>query len=275
MKSMRPPAKITDHGAPSHPDPNIAYHIDWQFRRDAFLWVGVKPSALNFFPFATEMRAWMRRQRQLAFFSEDDRNAPDAYTNPYTYSASTISALFARTFNATHAFGTSTDPLDPLTAEIERIALSNELALYTARLCEVTIKQLLFCTQIPKAWYNGASLGGLLSTDCRACKADGKPRHNISMLGSLAHHFGKCLPIEHCLADHLRIVNRRRNVETAHSDSQLLKLRIAEESRAQLMEESEAIGNDLVHMLEHIGDLETAMGNELHFHALRIHGRAK
>ena len=266
---------VSDHATPSHPDPNIAYHMNWQFHKDAYLWSGDGPSALNFFPFATEMGAWMRREGQLAFFSEDDPSAPDAYTNPYTYSASTISALFARTFSSTHAFGTSTDQIDPLEAEIERIALYNELALYTARLCEVTIKQLLYCTQIPRSWYKGASLGGLLSMDCRACKGNGSPRHRISLLGSLAHHFGQCLPIEHCLADHLRIVNRRRNIETAHSDSQLLKMRTTEESRAKVMEDSEAIGNDFVHMLQHISGLEVDMRNELHFNALQIHGRAK
>jgi hypothetical protein len=57
---------------------------------------------------------------QLAFFSEDGPNAPDAYTNPYTYSASTISALFARTFNSTHVFGTSTDP-DTNTARADQV----------------------------------------------------------------------------------------------------------------------------------------------------------
>jgi hypothetical protein len=68
----------------------------------------------------TEMRAWMRREGQLAFFSEDDPNAPDAYTNPYPYSASTTSAPFARTFNSTHVFGTSTDP-DTNTARADQV----------------------------------------------------------------------------------------------------------------------------------------------------------
>lgn len=36
-----------------------------------------------------------------------------------------------------------------LDSEIERLRIYNELLLYSARLIEVVVKQLLYCTQIP------------------------------------------------------------------------------------------------------------------------------
>jgi hypothetical protein len=246
-----------------HSDPNIAYHVDWGFRREALLWAGEHPIGVNFFPLATEFHHWLLQKGHFSVLTEEHKGSLLSLTNPYSYHASTIAAILARAVNATHDFATGTEPLDDMQADIERIRVYNEQILYTARLCEATIKQLLYCTQIPAGYYEAASLGALLSVECRACKGSGKPRHKISMLGSLAHRYRLCLPFEHCLFEHLKIVNRRRNVEAAHSETQALRIRSSSASRAQLMQDSQEAGNELVHMLQHISDLESRMMSEL------------
>lgn len=242
----------------SHADSSIAYHFDWGFRKEALLWDGKYPIGVNFHPLATEFHQWLLQKGQFSVFAEDHKNMVFSLTNPYTYHASVIAAILARAINSTYEFSTSTAPLDDMEADIERIRVYNEQILYTARLCEATIKQLLYCTQVPKSYYKDASLGALLSVECRVCKGSGKPRHKISLLGSLAHRYRLCLPFEQCLFEHLKIVNRRRNVEAAHSETQALRIRSASASRAQLMQDSSDAGNELVHMLQHVSDLEFA-----------------
>ena len=83
------------------------------------------------------------------------------------------------------------------------------------------------------------------------------------MLGSLAHRYKLCLEFDQCLIEHLKIVNRRRNLEAAHSDTQALNIRSATESRAQLEHDTLKVGNEFVHMLEHISDLEIEMRKEI------------
>lgn len=247
----------------SHADSNIAYHFDWGFRKEALLWSDKYPIGVNFHPLATEFRQWLLQKGQFTVFAEDHKSTIFSFTNPYTYHASVIAAILARAINATHEFAIGTEPYDDMEADIERIRVYNEQILYTARICEATIKQLLYCTQIPKGYYKNASLGGLLSVECRACKKSGKSRHKISLLGSLAHRYGLCLPFEHCLFEHIKLVNRRRNLEAAHSETQSLRIRSASASREQLMQDSTDAGNELVHMLEHISDLETRIMREL------------
>lgn len=247
----------------SHPDPNIAYHFDWEFRREAAMWIGERAIGVNFHPLATEFRQWLLRIGQFSVFAEEHKGSLASLTNPYSYHASVIAAILARAINASHGFATGTEPMDDVEADIERIRIYNEQVLYSARLCEATIKQLLHCTQIPDAYYKNAALGALLSSECRVCKKSGKPRHKISMLGSLAHRYHLCIAFEQCLFEHLKIVNRRRNVEAAHSETQGLRLRPSAESRAQLARDSIDVGNELVHMLQHVSDLESRIVNEL------------
>ena len=254
---------MTDDHRKSHPDPNIAYHFDWEFRREAAMWVGEQAIGVNFHPLATEVRQWLLRQGQFSVFAEDHKGSLASLRNPYSYHASVIAAILSRTINASHEFATGTELIDDVEADIERIRIYNEQVLYTARFCESTIKQLLYCTQIPETYYKNAALGALLSSECRVCKNSGKPGHKISMLGSLAHRYHLCLAFEHCLFEHLKIVNRRRNVEAAHSETKGLRLRPSAESRAQLAQDSIDVGNELVHMLQHISDLESRMLSEL------------
>lgn len=252
-----------DQHQPTHTDPNIAYHYDWGFRREAVLWAGDHPIGVNFHPLATEVHKWLQQKGYFSLLAEEHRGSLLSLTNPYSYHSSVIAAILARAVNAAHDFAFGTEHLDDLEADVERIRIYNEQILYTARFCEATIKQLLYCTQIPVSLYKDASLGALFSVECRSCKGSGRPRHKISMLGSLAHRYGLCLPFEQCLFEHLKIVNRRRNVEAAHSETQALRMRPSSASRAQLMQDSLDAGNELVHMLQHISDLESRMMEEL------------
>ena len=253
----------TEEHHQSHPDPNIAYHFDWEFRHEAAMWSDQKAIAPNFHPLATEFRQWLLREGKFSVFADNHKGATFSITNPYTYSASVIAAVLARSINASHEFAQSTVETDATEADIERIRLYNEQVLYVARFCEATIKQLLYCTQIPRKYYEDAALGALLASDCKSCRKAGKPSHKNSMLGSLAHRYGLCLAFDHCLIEHLKLVNRRRNLEAAHSDTQALNIRSAEESRLQLERDSLEVGNEFVHMLKHIGDLEIMMSNEI------------
>lgn len=247
----------------SHTNSDIAYHVEWDFRREALLWVGENPIGINFYPFASELYNWMLRKGQVSLFVVEETASPLSFTNPYSYNTSIIAGILTHVINGAHDFATSTEPMSDTEAEIERIRLYNEQVLYTARFCEASIKQLLYCTKIPKRYYEDASIGTLLSSECRDCKGAGKPRHKISMLGSLAHRYRLCLEFEGCLFEHLKIVNRRRNVEAAHSGTQPFRIVSASDSRSQLEKDSLETGNELVHMLKHISDLETHMVSEL------------
>jgi hypothetical protein len=182
---------------------DIAYHIEWRFRREAFIWLNDRPVAINFAPLATEFYGWLLRKGQIRVLVDQHKCEPLAYTNPYAYTASTISAMTAAVISDSHAVATSSGPIESLDAEIVRARIYAEQVLYTARLCESLIKQLLFCTQIPKHYYENASLGGLLSVECRGCKNSGRQRHKISLLGSLAHRYGLCHEFEQCLIEQL------------------------------------------------------------------------
>lgn len=240
----------------------VAYHVDWGFSEESIVWDGGKPVVINFYPIATELRNWLLRKGRLSLLSQTEKELPVSIKNPYSYSASSIAAIFANSLNAGHKFTSSTEDIDDMDAEIERIRLYNEQVLYTSRICEVTIKQLLHCTLIPRRLYKKAALGGLLSTDCKPCRKAGSP-HAISLLGSLAHRYHLCLPFEHCLVEHLKIVKRRRDIEAAHSDTQIINVRTSQTSREQLKTDSVEAANELVHMLSHISELEQKMFQEL------------
>ena len=252
-----------DHSKSPHIDPNVAYHIGWEFRKEALIVEGSIIQKINFHPLATELKGWLKGAGNFVIFTESDKAKPKAINNPHTYNASVIVSILANVINSAHAFATSTEEIKPIDAEVERIRLYSEVTLYTARACEALIKQLLYCTNIPPKYYKKSSLGGLLSADCKSCRKAGKPIHKISMLGSIAHRYDLCLEIEKCLSEHLKIVNRRRNVEAAHSESLAITNNNSKEARAQLFHDTQSSGNDLVHMLEHISELEGKMREEL------------
>lgn len=245
----------------NHNDPNMASHFEWEFRNEAYIWKDDDVIGINFHPIATEFRKWLKQECN--FIVLPSRTDKCAFTNPHTYQASAFVWVMSRVINDSHSISTIQEPIDALDAEIQRIRIYNELILYVTRLCEALIKQLAFCTQIPKRYYSKASLGALLATDCKECRRNKKPKHKISILGSLAHRYGHCLKYEHCLKEHLRIAGRRRNNEAAHSAIPDLRIRTAIESRDKLHQDTYEIGTDLVHMLEHVSELEIEMKEEL------------
>lgn len=243
-----------------HKDRNTAYHMEWQFRREAVTWVDNQPAHLNFYPFATELRNWMlRKPDKLGVFLREDNQ----FTNQYTYDASVLTYIFQYVINDGADFVKSNVPLDPYEAEIKRIRLYTENVLYTARLCEAFIKQLLFCTTFPEGEYRGSSLGALLSKNCNGCQNSKEVRHKVSLLGSLAHRYHLCHTFDNCLDVHLRIVNRQRDLKAAHSGVAEFSLKSTSEVRAQYDKESYEIGTDLIHMLYHISEIETNMIEEI------------
>lgn len=240
-------------------------HLDWSYRPHAFRWTGEHIVGINFIPLASEMRAWMTQRGQLSIVSRSDHGAQGGYTNPYTFNGAALAVLLGRVINASHEYATTETPgHTEADAEIERLRLYNEVLINTARMCEVAIKQLLHCTQIPESQYERMALGQLLESPCRACKKkDGKTPHSISYLGTLAHPFHLCLEFDHCAMDHMDLVNKLRNSEAAHSGIQNLNIRSAKESKEQLLKDSDDVLSGFLHMLSHLEKLEEAMLDDL------------
>lgn len=240
-------------------------HHPWSYSAHAFRWTGELISGLNILPLATEMRAWMLRRGHLSLMPPPNSPTNGGFTNPYTANGITLSLLMSSVVNASHDFATK--PIendDEVNVEIERIRLYNELLLYSARFCEVIIKQLLHCTQIPTSLYQRMALGQLLESPCPYCKRkNGQEPHLISLVGTLAHPFHLCLEFEHCAMDHMDLVNKLRNSQAAHSEVQTLNIRPISESKAQLFHDSHEVLCGFVHMLSHLEDLERKMLKDL------------
>lgn len=236
-------------------------HQTWSYHPRAFRWSGEMICGINFLPVATEMRAWMLQQGKLSLLP--DKQAPEkgGFTNPFTNSGITLSLLMSQVINSSYDFTETVNPNhDGVCSEIERVRLFNEILLYSARVCEVTIKQLLYCTQIPQKMYNRMALGQLLESNCPTCRrSNGKEHHTVSMIGSLAHPYHLCLEFEHCAMDHMDFINKMRNSEAAHSNVQELNIKSSEASKAQLKKESTDVLSDFLHMLSHIEKLEQSM----------------
>ena len=161
------------------------------------------------------------------------------------------------------AFADSQDQMDKTAAEIKRMRLYTEHVLYSARIVECFIKQLLFCTNFREGDYEKAALGALLSKDCTACRDSHRQRHRLSLLGSLAHRYHLCNEYEQCLSEHLKTVNRRRNVGAGHSVVSDFEPGPPDEARRKLIKDGLTLGEELLHMLHHIADIEQKMTDEL------------
>ena len=233
-------------------------HHTWNYHPQAFRWSGEMIGGINLLPVATDMRAWMMQKGHLSLMPDQEAPDKNGFTNPYTKSGVTLSLLMSRVINQSHAYAHGDEPShDEVDSEIERLRLYNEVLLYSARLCEVAIKQLLYCTQIPESRYGRMALGQLLESPCPTCKrANGKEPHLVSLVGTLAHPYHLCLEFEHCAMDHMDLVNKLRNSQAAHSGIQELNVRTSEISRSDLQEESSDILNGFLHMLSHVEDLE-------------------
>ncbi|OTG56897.1 hypothetical protein B9T36_16110 [Acinetobacter sp. ANC 4204] len=240
-------------------------HHSWSYHPQAFRWSGEMISGINILPIATEMRAWMMQRGLLSLMPPEEPSNKGGFTNPYTTSGITLSLLMSRIINCSHDFTSNPDcNLDEVDSEIERLRLNNEILLYSARLCEVAIKQLLYCTQIPEKRYKKMALGQLLESPCPSCKrANGKEPHLVSLVGTLAHPYHLCFEFEHCAMDHMNIVNKLRNSNSAHSDIEGLNIRTPSISRSQHFQQSTEILSDVAHMLSHIEHLEQKMISDL------------
>lgn len=254
----------SDNRHEGHPDPNIAYHIPWAFRREAFIWERGTPVKPNFHPIATELRSWLLREvEELAVLDCAPAGQTHNFTNPYTASGSTLAVIFAGVINEAYDFVHGNESFTAIDAESKRYRLYVEQVLYTSRICEALIKQLLYCTGISAKTYKKAALGGLLQKPCYACKKAGQPEHKISLLSSLAHRYKLCYEVEHCLEKHLRIVNRLRNIDAAHATLSGFEPDHPDEIRKRLDSSVSKIGEDLIHMLQHISKIEQHMNIEL------------
>lgn len=251
------------------------HHFEWEFRNEAFVYLDTWPSRPNLIPIASTMRAWLLRTGNLSALAEDDKVQVQAITNPYSYHASVIAAILARNINDGHAFATSSpNDDDGIDAEVRRIRLYSEQVLQTTRFCEAAIKQLLWCTQIPISFYKASALVGLLARPCASCKKEGR-LHDISLLGSLAHRYRLCIPFDQCLFDHLALANRRRNIEAAHSSAQKMWHKPPVPSRELFATESRQAAEEFVHMLQHIGELEERIYQELVMIAVQVRSSAE
>jgi hypothetical protein len=63
--------------------------------------------------------------------------------------------------------------------------------------------------------------------------------------------------------DHMFLVNRLRNSLAAHSDSEELNVRSAQESKDQLLRDGTQVLENVVHMLSHLEKLEDRMRDDL------------
>ena len=112
----------------------------------------------------------MLRRGHLSLMSPSDSQTNGGLTNPYATNGVTLRLLMSRVINASHEYATTQTPShDEVDAEVERLRLYNEVLLYSARLCEVAIKQLLYCTQIQESRYRRMALGALLVSFRQAC----------------------------------------------------------------------------------------------------------
>lgn len=237
-----------------------ATHPAWGYRREALVWINNKPLKSNLIPFASEMALWLRQKSSgLPLHTKFSEGVIGEVTNPYSYSLGTISVGIGAAISDAFDFVESAEEMDAIDAEVKRIRLESELTLNAARFCEATIKQMLYCTQFPPRMYEKAAMGQLLAQECENCRKAGRQRHDLSLLGSLAHRFFLCHILDNCAVDHLQLVARRRNLEAAHSDSQSIHPRGARESREQLAGALSEIGQELGHMADHIGLIESKM----------------
>lgn len=249
-----PPKRGTEH----------ADHPEWGFRREAVVWLGDVPTGANMVAMSGEMCAWLQRKvHALTFFTKESEKLACQVKNPYTHSLGTIALTVAGIVNDSWKFSEADEPMDPVDAEITRVRLESELSINVARFCEAAIKQLLYCTSFRQRHYKNASLQQLLAKDCEACKRGGSERHDVSLLGALAHRYFLCLEFDHCAFGLLKLAAKRRNSQAAHADSPSLNPRSSSKSRADLKKSLLEVGNEFGHATDHISKIEGKMIKEI------------
>ena len=251
-----------------HKDSQMAYHVPWDFRPEA-IFLSNKPPTMNFWALATNLRDWMTQQDQLRYSTSYEK--PDRFANPHTQAGALLNVVYATVLNEAHSFANDRSAIDAVEAEIKRVRLNTDLTLYSARICECHIKQLVFLTTLAYDSYDKASLGELLTRWCTSCGvSNNKKRHRMSLLGSLSHRYHLCHEYEGCLAVRTRMVNRRRNFEAAHSGVMKFYPKDAKHVRRKFKGELQRSSTDFLHVLNHIADIEQRIIEELPQHQIRL-----
>src|SRR5688572_9427463 len=116
-----------------HGNVDIAYHVEWGFRREALRWQNGMPTGVNLHPVGSEFHRWLLRKGQFFVFAEEHAQEVDPYTNPYTYRCSSLATILAEVINDSYSIATSADAIEPIDAEIKRIRIYNEQVLYILR----------------------------------------------------------------------------------------------------------------------------------------------
>lgn len=247
----------------SDPDKDLTHH-EIAFKNDAFVWSESKPVRANVHPFAGEIADWMEQKGLVNYFIESDKEKyTEMYTNPFTFSVSTLSLCWQAIVNEAHKFATSTENDDFVDTEVKYIRMRSELLIYGSRLVEAIIKQLLHCTSFPRKHYKRATLGKLIAFDCKPCRTANIQTHKVSMLGSVGHRYGLCHGYEKCLNEQIRELALNRNKEGAHAGITPFQHLPASEAKTKMMEDLMNIGNNVHHVLRHLRDYETRMIAEL------------
>jgi hypothetical protein len=122
----------------------------------------------------------------------------------------------------------------------------------------------------PKAHTEVRHSAPLLTQDCSGCHTSKEKRHRLSLLGSLAHRYRLCIGYEKCLQQLLPMVNHLRDTQAAHSGVEAFRVTTPADSRERLRAQSDKLGHEFLHMLEHIGEIERNMWNDM---SERISGR--
>jgi hypothetical protein len=254
---------MAGHEAPTHR--GRGYHIPWELNAGrATVWnAEMLPVRPNMYAFGAELRKWMRGE---PYATPALPSREGVFTNPYTEDASVLTAAYMRATNDGGDWGLhDRSSMTWVSGEIRRIRLYTEFVLYTVRLTEALVKQLLFCTNFQPKSYAPLSLGELLFVDCKACRRAKNP-HMTSFLGSLAHHYRLCRGYDNCLDKDLPLLNRLRNKLAAHAGTWEIRYVPTSHSRKQLVADSLETGKAFVHMLEHIGEIELAMRDDIFAH---------
>lgn len=249
----------------AHEDRNTAYHMDWGFRKEAAIFTANGlPVEPNIRPIAGMLKKWMLREGGLQYLTEHDKKHPLAPTNPYTYNAFALVLAYSSIINQSATFVAS-DPSssDAMDDEITHFRLYSEYVLYPARILEALVKQMLYLTTFNESDYRRIAIGELLSSECIGCKASEEKRHKISLLGSIAHRYGFCGPYEQCLHSKMEIVKKRRDIEAAHAGVVKIVGRSAKRTRQVFGDQMTRIGEEFIHMLKHVEDMEDHIIREL------------
>jgi hypothetical protein len=257
-------SKINTPEHVGHEDRNVAYHMDWGFRKEAAIFDQHQmPIEPNIRPIGGILRKWMLREGGLEYLNEHDKKHPLAPTNSYTYNAYALVLAYSAIINDAAAFVKSDPANDPLDDEIKHFRLYSAYVLYPARILEALVKQMLFLTTFSESSYKRIAIGELLSVECSGCRASEDKRHKISLLGSIAHRYGFCGPYEQCLHSKMEIVKKRRDIEAAHAGVVKIVGRSPERTRQVFRGQISRIGEEFIHMLKHIEDMENHIIRDL------------